>query len=242
MYAADTYKGRVLGFNISEFMTGGGRNPYLVTETDLIRGAMPAIPYDRNKILVYQPNHNYKNIKRMIYEDDSLRQMPVTQGIDRIILSEKADINILSRATCYNAAADKFVEAMGYLNQINIISGDGTEGKTICVGKKLDDISKIEKKPFAEYKNCYITASAWDDGFGAAYSGAIEFDYQQYLSNNTQIQFFDWDGNPKCSVELPYQTYSFDIDFSNNIMYVIDNQNDKLIAYDATEIVKSLRS
>ena len=242
VYAADTYKGNVLGFNISEFLTGGRRNPYPVIDTDLIINAIPAILYDKEKILVYQPEYNYTKIKRMMYEGDSLRQMPVAQGIDRITVGDRNNINILARATCYNAAADKFVEAMVYLNQINIISGDGTEGKTICVGKKLDDISKIEKKPFAEYKNCYITASAWDDGFGAAYSGAIEFDYQQYLSNDTQIQFFDWDGNPKCSVELPYQTYSFDIDFSNNIMYVIDNQNDKLIAYDATEIIKSLRS
>ena len=151
-------------------------------------------------------------------------------------------MNILSRITYYNAAADKFMEAMVFLNQINIISGDGTEGKTICVGKRLDDILKIEKKDFFEFKNCYVTASAWDEGFGAAYSGATEFERQTLQSNDIQIQFFDWEGNPKCLVELPYRISSFDIDFVSNIMYVIDSQNDKLIAYDATEIVKCLKS
>ncbi len=242
VYASDTYRAHVLGFNVSELLAGVNNTPHPVIETDLIMNAIPAIPYGKDKILVYQPEYNYTKIKRMMYEGDTLRQMPVTHGIDQITLSGQADMNILSRITCYNAAADKFVEAMVFLNQINTISGDGSKGKTICVGKRLDDISKLEKKDYFELRNCYVTASAWDEGFGAAYSGAIELLYQQHLSNDTQIQFFDWVGNPKCLVELPYQISSFDIDFAGNIMYVIDSQNDKLIAYDATEIVKCLKS
>ncbi len=150
-------------------------------------------------------------------------------------------MNILSRNTCYNSASDKFVEAMLYLNQINIISGDGTEGKTICVGKRLDDISKIERENYASLVKGYTTVSAWDEGFGAIYSGATEMDYQLLTANDLRIQFFDWEGNPRCLVELPYQTYSFDIDFENKVMYVLNTTDDKLIAYDATEIIQCLR-
>ena len=242
VYAADTFKGLILEFNISDFLAGNNRNPYPLMETNLIIGAMPAIVYGEEKIFAYQYDNSCTNTKRMLYDGDSLRQMSVTKGIDEITISRQADMNILSRITYYNAAADKFMEAMVFLNQINIISGDGTEGKTICVGKRLDDILKIEKKDFFEFKNCYVTASAWDEGFGAAYSGATEFERQTLQSNDIQIQFFDWEGNPKCLVELPYRISSFDIDFVSNIMYVIDSQNDKLIAYDATEIVKCLKS
>ncbi len=241
VHAADTYKGLVWEFNISDILSGNSRIPHSVVETNLIQDAMPAIVYGKDKILVYQYNHNYTNVQRMLYEGDTLRQMPVTKGIDGITLSGQADMNILSRGTCYNAAADKFVEAMTFLNQMNIISGDGIEGKTICVGKKLDDIEILEKKSLLEFEACYITALAWEDGFGAVYFG---FNYMapDNKDKGIQIQFFDWEGNPKCLVELPYYTDSFDIDFTNNIMYVVDSQNDKLIAYDATEIVKCLKS
>ncbi len=242
VYAANASKGHVLGFNISEFLSGARRAPYPVIETDLISGALPAIIYGKEKILVYQPNYNYTNIKRMMYEGDTLRQMPVTQGIDKTTLGRQIDMNILSRGTCYNAAADKFVEVMAYLNQINIISGDGTEGKTICVGKRLDDISKIEGEDYASWIRAYKCVSAWDEGFGAVYSGATEYDPRLHISDELQIQFFDWEGNPRCLVELPYQTYSFDIDFENKVMYVLNTTDDKLIAYDATEIVKCLKS
>ena len=241
VYVADPYRGHVLGFNISEFLAGIERAPYPVIETHCILNIMMSMPYGKEKILVYQPNYNYTNIKRMMYEGDSLRQMPITQGIDRITINSEADMNILSRNTCYNSASDKFVEAMLYLNQINIISGDGTEGKTICVGKRLDDISKIERENYASLVKGYTTVSAWDEGFGAIYSGATEMDYQLLTANDLRIQFFDWEGNPRCLVELPYQTYSFDIDFENKVMYVLNTTDDKLIAYDATEIIQCLR-
>ena len=154
---------------------------------------------------------------------------------------EFADIPLPSRCHFFTENDSMFVEAMTFLNQMNIISGDGIEGKTICVGKKLDDIEILEKKSLLEFEACYITALAWEDGFGAVYFG---FNYMapDNKDKGIQIQFFDWEGNPKCLVELPYYTDSFDIDFTNNIMYVVDSQNDKLIAYDATEIVKCLKS
>ncbi len=240
LYAPDIQKGYVWGYNISEILAGIKRTPHSVVNSDTITSAMPAIVCGRDKIIVYQPEYNYTKIQRMLYEGDTLRQMPVTKGIDGITLSGQADMNILSRITCYNAAADRFVEAMVFLNQINIISGDGTEGKTICVGKRLDDISNLEEMDYFELRRGYITASAWDKGFGAIYSGVTGLESQQHPSSNTQIQFFDWEGNPKCLVELPRDILSVDIDFASNIMYAIDRQNDKLIAYDATEIIQCL--
>ncbi|MDE6482635.1 MAG: hypothetical protein K2L01_02590, partial [Rikenellaceae bacterium] len=131
---------------------------------------------------------------------------------------------------------------MLYINQITIYSADGFEGKTICVGKKLDDVSVVKETPEAERGRNYISVSAWDEGFGAIYFDGTILEHQKRLVNDTQIQFFDWDGNPKYLVEFPYQVSAFDIDFKNNVLYAIHQSEDRLIAYDATEIVKALRN
>ncbi|MDE6483353.1 MAG: hypothetical protein K2L01_06315, partial [Rikenellaceae bacterium] len=116
----------------------------------------------------------------------------------------------------------------------------GTEGKTICVGKKLDDIRHVEQTPRESRRRAYMTSAAWDEGFGAIYIGDLWPLEDQ--PGKSQIQFFDWEGNPKYLVELPYIVFAFDINFKNNVLYVIHQSEDRLIAYDATEIVRSLRN
>ena len=243
VYAPNEYKGQILELNITGHLKESSRVPHPVIETHYIQNSSWAVnPCGSNKVLITQPNDYFTGFHRLMYENDTVRQLPVTRGVDEITVNSEGNINLIAKVICYNAVAGRFAEAMLYLNQINIFSADGTEGKTICVGKRLDDISKVEKEPEISRRRDYISASAWDEGFGAIYSGASALAYQQHLSNNTQIQFFDWEGNPKYLVEFPYQVLSFDIDFTNNIMYVIHRADDRLIAYDATEIVKSLRS
>ncbi|MDE6482578.1 MAG: hypothetical protein K2L01_02290 [Rikenellaceae bacterium] len=243
VYAPEKYRGYIYELNISELLENGNSIPRIAIETDRIQSTSWAItPCGKGRILITQADDYLTGLQRLMYENDTVNQLSVTQDIDKVTVNPGGDVNLISKVIRYNAAADKFVEAMIYLNQINIISGDGTEGKTICVGKRLDDVSKIEKEPRISRKDTYISVSAWDEGFGAIYSGASDINIQKLLSNKSQIQFFDWEGNPKYLVEVPYQALELDIDFANNVLYVICENNDTMIAYDATDIIRCLRS
>lgn len=241
-YAPERYISCIYKLNVSELLENGNHVPYPAIKTDNVNSNCWAItPCDKERMLLTQANDYYTSVRRLMYENDTVSQLAVTTEIDKVSVGNEENINLIAKAIRYNAAADKFVEAMIYLNQINIYSADGTEGKTICVGKELDDISRIEKMPRFSRKDTYISVSAWDEGFGAVYSGASEIDIQKFLSDKSQIQFFDWEGNPKYLVELPGQVSAFDIDFNNNVLYVIDEKEDKLTTYDATEIIRCLR-
>ncbi len=243
VHAPNRNKGQILELNITRHLQDSSQAPHPVIETGYMQSNSWAVnPCGKGKVLITQPNDYLTGFQRLMYENDTVRQLAVTHDIDKATISPGGDVNLIAKVVRYDAAADMFVEAMLYLNQINIYSADGTEGKTICVGKKLDDVSVVEKTPEAERGRDYISVSAWEEGFGAIYFGGTILEYQQRLVNDTQIQFFDWEGNPKYLVELPYQASAFDIDFKNNVMYVINKAEDTLTAYDATEIVQSMRN
>ncbi len=246
VHMPERHKGYLYEMNITKHLKEGGEVPYPVVETGHINSSCwSTTPCGGGRALLNRANDDFTGIQRLMYENDTVRPMPITRDIDNATIAKSddiSDLNLLSKSICYNAAADKFVEAMYYFNQINIYSADGTEGRTICVGNKLDDLSLIENTPRFVRKNNYGALSAWDEGFGAAYLGDSEINLQQLLSNKSQIQFFDWEGNPKYLVELPYQIEEFDIDFTNNVLYVISQNNDKVMAYDATDIIRHLKS
>ena len=243
VYTPEKYLGYIYKLNISELLEGGNKVPYPVIKTDNINSNCWAItPCGKDRILITQANDDFTSFKRLMYENDTITQLAVTRGIDEVAIKPGGDLNLLAKVLKYDADTDKFVEAMVYLNQINIYSADGSEGKTICVGKKLDDVSKIEKEPRFAITDTYSAAKTWKEGFGALYLGGSKIDVQKLLFKKSQIQFFDLEGNPKYIVELPYQVFDFDIDFTNNVLYVINQNDDTLIAYDATDIIRSLRS
>ena len=244
VHAPNESKSQILELNITRHLQDSSRTPHPVIETDYLKNMSWAVtPCGNDRMLITQPYDNFTGFQRLMYENDTVHQLPITKKIDEITIDNNNDpneINILGKVVHYNAAADKFIESMAYFNQINIYSADGTEGKTICVGKKLDDIRQVEQTPRESRRRAYMTSAAWDEGFAAIYYGTPwTSDNQSY---NSQIQFFDWEGNPKYLVELPYQASACDIDFINNVLYVIHQSEDRLIAYDATEIVQSLRN
>lgn len=56
---------------------------------------------------------------------------------------------------------------------------------------------------------------------------------------NSELHIFDWDLNPVCLVNVPHSVVAFDIDFSANLLYII-NGDDELKIYDASPILDAL--
>ncbi len=238
VFAQDHNNGRILELNLTKAVAN---EPFKVTPAfnspEINNICWATIPCGECKAFISRANNNFTGFNRYVVEQDTIYSLPLTQQIDQITVESEDDINLLSKVTRFSPQADKIVEFMIYLNQINIFSIDGNSGKTICVGKKLDNISKIERQPRFFKTNTYITGSVWPQGFGGLYSGYSEIDVQKLLSEHNTIQFFDWDGNGICEVKIPYQALAFDLDFENKILYVINQEDDMLLRYDASEVV-----
>lgn len=236
--AQDHNNGRILELNLTKAVA---HEPFEVTPVfnspEINNICWATIPCGEGKAFISRANNNFTGFNRYVVEQDTIYSLPITQQIDQITVESEEDINLLSKVTRFSPQADKIVEFMIYLNQINVFSIDGNSGKTICVGKKLDNISKIERQPRFLKTNTYITGSVWPQGFGGLYSGYSEIDVQKLLSEHNTIQFFDWEGNGICEVKIPYQALAFDLDFENKILYVINQEDDMLLRYDASEVV-----
>ncbi len=233
---------RILKLNLQKCKDGNKDylTPYIHND-EIDNSSWDVIVSGPDSYLVSQPHADMRGFNRIIFRSGEKGTFECASALDTVKVKDDGHINLLSRVTRYDPTADKFVEAMGYLNQINIISGDGTNGKTICVGDKLDDLSEKEdsyKGP--NRKENYVTVSAWPYGFGAVYSGATDLQRMMGKEIQSEFQFFDWDGQPKYRFRIPGYILAFDLDFDEKILYVVDEQEDVLKTYDASPIVDCL--
>jgi len=51
---------------------------------------------------------------------------------------------------------------------------------------------------------------------------------------------FDWEGRPLAELKLTRFVNSFDIDMVNKTLYVFDVYNDKMFAYDLSEVLNKI--
>lgn len=236
-YIPDKNKGRIMRFNLSGFL-GGMKEPIsVVLESDILNNnCWEAIPCGPSSFLVSVANDSFTGFRRRILHDGVEVDHVMFSTMDTVCVNGEEDINLLAKVTRYNPSSDRFVEGMLYLNQLNIYSADGKWGKTVCVGKELDNLADVESTMKAMRKNAYISMSAFDEGFGAIYSGFSDTDIYTGKGTGSEIQFFDWDGNPVCWTRLPYPVLAFDVDIPGGRIYAIDEKEDRLRVYDAKKI------
>lgn len=212
-YIDDRNRNRILEFNLSEFISSGDQHIVPTIESKYLRSDVwDVTPLSETETLLTIPTKKFDGFERRILLKDSLIKLPITEELDALSVKKgEEEINLLSKVLRFNRESGKIVEAMLSLNQINIYSKDGTWGKTICVGNSLDDIRKIESTIRLNRKYTYETLSTWDWGFGAVYLGQKELDWQKQEKCNSEIQFFDWNGNPLFNINLNESISAFDI-------------------------------
>lgn len=234
---ADKSKSRIMQFNISKFIKQGLSDVRVAISSEKINNNLwDVIPCNYESALLSVPHGGLDGFDRELLIRDSLHDIEVTNPMDKIKVDKgMEDINLLSRVTRYNDHADRFVEAMLYLNQINIFSRDGKWGKTICVGNKLDDLSEIENESQFERKNGYNTVTAWDFGFGALFNNQTEMGRQTGVVHPSELQIFSWEGSPIARIHIPFSVRAFDIDFNRNQLYVV-SEEDEIRVFDIPDM------
>lgn len=239
VYAPDHNNGRISKLNITKALSHEDFEVTpVINSPEINNNCWVTIPCGEDKAFISQANNSFTGFSRFIVTNDSVIKLPVTRNADNITVTNDGDINVLSKVTRFCPASGKIAEFMIYLNQINLISIDDDWGKTICVGKKLDNVNTIEQEEMSMRTDTYITGSVWPQGFGGVYSGYSRKEGQKSLSEKNKIQFFDWNGKGICEVELPFKVLAFDLDFENKVLYVINKDEDMLLRYDASKVVE----
>lgn len=240
-YVCDKDRGKLFVLNITKFLeskditlTLAMENPHVISND-----SWEAIPLDSSTLAIAMPNTSFTGFNRLIVGTDTIYEPKSTKRLSQPTVKTDADINLLAKVTRAHPDGGKCVEAMLYLNQINVFATDGSWSRTLCVGHMLDDLSDIEAQFRFDRINTYITVSAMDFGFGAVFAGATEKELQMGETNVSEIHFFDWEGTPVFRALMPIAIKAFDIDTSTRILYVIDANEDTLGAYDATPILNS---
>lgn len=241
-YISDTERGEVKRFNITDFVTTGNEEMTVSQKSDVMgNSTWDAIPVNADKTLIFQPNDDFTGFHHYVLTGDSVHTLQATTALDEMKVKSEATINMLAKLACASADGRRCAEVMIHLNQINLYSLDGDWGKTICVGEKLSDVKEIEEQWNVDRIDQYANVTSWPCGFGAIYSGVSELKKSMGVDNNSELQFFTWDGEPICKARLPISAAGFDIDFENNTLIAIDSNEDRLRAYDATELIKLLK-
>ena len=73
-------------------------------------------------------------------------------------------------------------------------------------------------------------------GFAGAYSGHNDMEIQTGIADNTELHFFDWDGNPVARVALAEYVKAFDMDPHARRLLIVTG-DDEIKPYDASAII-----
>lgn len=239
-YIPDKNKGRIMRWNITAFADDSLTviTPSLYSD-NLCNSVWYVVCCDAERYLESVPTDNFDGFSRVMCTANKATELEVTKTLSTARVDKEENINLLAKVFRYNAATDKVVEGMSYLNQINVFDANGKNGFTISTTNKLDDLSTIEKQHPFDRVNTYLTVTVWDKGFGAVYSGLTEKELQTDSKSYSELQIFKWDGTPVARIPMDETILAFDLDFNKGILYCV-TKDDELKQYDAHSIVELL--
>lgn len=139
--------------------------------------------------------------------------------------------NIMSSLSGYNYQNGVVVEASLMLNTINMYTLDGSFEKTVCIGKKVDNIDDVYRSGFRGMKDTFICLRMYEDFFAVMYSGGRMFGLGPSGTARPKIYLFDWSGSPISEIVLPARAHCFDFDMKNNMLYALDREDETVYAY-----------
>ena len=183
------------------------------------------VAIDKQCFLCKEVNKDITGQDRFILKDGERIILPAQERLNRVTTSTPRDSwkqNLVGGVEAYSPENHLIVEGSTHLNSIHIYDLDDKFSKTICIGKRLDRISKIEHLSDASMPTTCLAANAYRDCFAVLYFGATALDEELLHVTKPQILVFDWDGNPKACYKLPVNISAFDIDWKSSVIYGID--------------------
>jgi len=184
-----------------------------------------------NIIALSSPLHN----KRLIVVDgngqlvDSLGSFPSVSLPDSVMPT-----NFMFQADlAFSPKADKVAVSTMSWNEISICNLNDKDKEIILKGPVFPELKIVSYggsmgigySPSPLWF-MFFGACASEDSFAVGFIGVearTETDFNRGINS---ILEFDWEGNPQRRFILPMEATAFDIDYSNNILYTIENLPD----------------
>lgn len=138
-------------------------------------------------------------MKREVCKGNSVYETPWIKSLNK----ETDDISALSAVHRINHDKGLVAEGMLYLNQIFLYSISGNFAKTLCFGKQLTDVSKVEKANRGKRMQYFNGIAAYNDYFVATCVNAKRSDYEKGNAQSS-VMFFTWNGRPKACYHVNY--------------------------------------
>lgn len=148
--------------------------------------------------------------------------------------------NILSSFSRYNASKDIVIEASLMLNTIDLYSLYGDFEKTVCLGKRADDIDRICNEGPENLKETFTRLILQDDFFAVMYKGGLQFPGPGRKSPDPRIYLFGYDGSPKAELVMHEGASAFDIDADGGFLYTLDRERELIQRYDISEVLEAI--
>ena len=213
----------------------------------IINDALPKYLFDF--LVIDSTSYFCKEIANMetqqmwyLYSKGEKSMISPMEKLNAAAVTDNMDYNILSTMTRWSDKHKKVVEMHFGLNYINLYSLDNSFAQTICLGKKLDNISDIESLALEDRMFQFSDVRVYDDFFGVVYIHEQESDYKNTRKNLPSILLFDWNGNPLAELNSNSFITSFDIDFTRGELYTFDVKSDEFAKYDIADILLEIRS
>lgn len=238
-FVYDFQKGKFLKINIDKLINK--------RETEIVEQANSLPPFifdfimvDSTSFFCKEVNSTHTKQLRYLLNNDMRDSTSIMVKLNQSSIKQGEDINILGTSTKMEYEKKIIVEMPISLNHINIYSLDGSWGKTICIGNKLDDIEKIQEKNRWDRIYTFADLRVFPDFFGVVYINEDEKTYQIKRKRLPSILLFDWQGKPLAELKLNHFITSFDIDFINGVLYTFDVHSDELFKYEINDILRKL--
>lgn len=113
------------------------------------------------------------------------------------------------------------VEAMGFVNSVQVYPLEGEGGFTICYGKKLIDTHSLEKDFNPVTKKGHAGLSLKDNYFTTQYVEDVDGDRKLNM-----LQIYTWEGKPLYSIALPSDVSGYDMDSSTGELFLVRGKDD----------------
>ena len=232
-------KGMLYKMNISESIKNKRLNIYT------LKDSLPPILFnfvmiDSTTFFCKELNNMQTQQIRYILDMGKKNIPPHLEKLNLAAIEKDEDFNLLSTSTKHNINKNIIIEAPTDLNYINMYSVDGSFSKTICIGKKLDNIGKIQEKEKGDRMYTSADLRLFLKFWGVVYINEDNKTYQIKRRQLPNILLFDWNGEPLAKIKLNQFITSFDIDFINGYLYTFDVHTEMFTKYDIKEILKEL--
>lgn len=150
------------------------------------------------------------------------------------------DNNILSTLILSSPDGKNIAELGSRTNIAHIYSVSDDFQKTLVIGDGLKPIKELEKQEEEDMLKHFYDAKAYDTFFVALYLGCKISELDNGTFPPPSLLFFDWKGKPSAEIKLPVQTLCFEIDVTEQDLYIVDYETEHIFRYDIDSICQQL--